>query len=129
MRRVLLDQGLPATAAGALRQDGWDAVHTSEIGMQVAEDSDILRHALTEARTVITLDRDFPQLLALTAAERPSVILIRQQRLRSEDLTSLLERLWLEYSAAIQQACVLMTGPNGTRVRLLPLRPVPSPFQ
>lgn len=97
--------------------------------MQFAEDSEILRNALTEARTVITLDRDFPQLLALTAAERPSVILIRQQRLRSEDLTNLLERLWLEYAAAIQQGCVLMTGPNGTRVRLLPLRPVPSPYQ
>ena len=34
-----------------------------------------------------------------------------------------------EIAAAIQQGCVLMTGPNGTRVRLLPLRPVPSPYQ
>ena len=31
MKRIVLDQGLPATAALILRDDGWDAVHVREI--------------------------------------------------------------------------------------------------
>ena len=68
MKRVFLDQGLPFTAASILRAGGWDAVHARELGMQEAADGEILTHAAQEARTIITLDRDFPQILALTAA-------------------------------------------------------------
>lgn len=81
MKRIVLDQGLPATASGILRKDGWDAVHAREIAMHEAADNEILDYAARESRVVITLDRDFPQILALTAATRPSVVLIRQQRL------------------------------------------------
>lgn len=45
MRRVLLDQGLAPRAAAMLRDDGWDAVHVSEIEMQTAEDVEILNLA------------------------------------------------------------------------------------
>ena len=38
---------------------------------------------------VITLDRDFPQILALTLAARPSVVLIRQERLRAAEIANL----------------------------------------
>ena len=33
MKRILLDQGLAATAAVILRDDGWDAVHVRDVGM------------------------------------------------------------------------------------------------
>jgi len=79
MRRILLDQGSPVTASSILRAGGWDAGHVREIGMKEAEDADILQYASQEARVDVTLDRDFPQILALTSASHPSVILIRQQ--------------------------------------------------
>ncbi len=56
MKRILLDQGLPATAVMILREDGWDAVHTREIEMHEASDLDILAYAARESRVVITLD-------------------------------------------------------------------------
>jgi predicted nuclease of predicted toxin-antitoxin system len=59
MKRVVLDQGLPATAAVILRDDAWDAVHVREIEMNEATDSEILDYAAGESRVVITLDRDF----------------------------------------------------------------------
>lgn len=73
-----------------MREDGWDAVHVREIEMHAAADSEILGFAVRESRVVITLDRDFPQILALTAATRPSVVLIRRQRLRATEIAALI---------------------------------------
>lgn len=122
MKRILLDQGLPATAAALLRDQGWDAVHASEIGMHESSDPDILVYAALESRVVITLDRDFPQILALTAATRPSVVLIRQQRLRADGLIELLRSVWSEHEGVLDSGAVLKTNTKGTRTRLLPLR-------
>ncbi len=83
MKRVLLDQGMPARTASMLRAFGWDAVHVREIGMHKSEDREILAHAVAEGRVVVTLDQDFPQILALTEAAAPSIILIRKERLRA----------------------------------------------
>jgi predicted nuclease of predicted toxin-antitoxin system len=90
MKRLVLDQGRPASAAMILREDGWDAAHVREMQMQKASDIEILEFAARESRVVITLDRDFPQILALTAAARPSVVLVRQQRLRAAEIAALI---------------------------------------
>ena len=122
MKRIVLDQGLPATAARILRDLGWDAVHVREIAMHEATDAEILDYAARESRVAITLDRDFPQILALTAATHPSVFLIRQQRLRAPELVALIVSIWRDHEHALEQGCVLKVGTRGTRVRGLPLR-------
>ena len=121
MRRIVLDQGLPATAAAILRDRGWDAVHVREIAMHLATDSEILDYAARESRVAITLDRDFPQILALTAANRPSVVLIRRQRLRAAELASLIASIWQDHERVLEQGCVLKVGARGMRVHRLPL--------
>jgi predicted nuclease of predicted toxin-antitoxin system len=122
MKRIVLDQGLPTTAAKILRDYGWDALHAREIAMHEATDGEILDYAARESRVVITLDRDFPQILALTVATRPSVVLIRQQRLRAAEIASLIASIWRDHENALEQGCVLKVGARGTRVRRLPLR-------
>ena len=105
-----------------LRDDGWDAVHVREIGMHEAADMEILDYAAGESRVVITLDRDFPQILALTAATRPSVVLIRQQRLRTAEIAALIASIWREHEDVLDQGCILKVSARGTRARLLPVR-------
>ena len=56
MNRVLLDQGISRTAAKILRETGWDALHTGDIGLSRAADQEILTYARLEKRVVITLD-------------------------------------------------------------------------
>jgi predicted nuclease of predicted toxin-antitoxin system len=68
MKRVVLDQGLPLGAAAVLRDRGWDAIHVREIDMKEAADGEILDLAVREFRAVITLDQDFPQILAINGA-------------------------------------------------------------
>ena len=122
MKRIVLDQGLPATAAMVLRAEGWDAVHLREIDMHDASDTHILDYAAHESRAVITLDRDFPQILALTRATGPSVVLVRQQRLRAPDVAALLASIWREYEAALDQGYVVRVSARGARARRLPLK-------
>ena len=118
----LLDQGLPVTAAAILREQGWDAVRVREIKMHEASDAEILESAVRESRVLITLDRDFPQMLALTGALRPSVVLLRQQRLRAKDVVRVVSSIWLDHENELAQGCVLKVSARGTRTRLLPLK-------
>jgi predicted nuclease of predicted toxin-antitoxin system len=43
--RLLLDQGLPRSAAAILRGKGWDVIHVGEIGMAAAADEEILAYS------------------------------------------------------------------------------------
>ena len=122
MKQVLLDQGLPFRAAMMLRKLGWEAVHVRELGMQGAPDVEILEHAAREAQVIVTLDRDFPEILALTAAVSPPVILVRQQRLCAAELAALVGSVWQGNERVLAQGCVLKVSARGTRVRLLPLK-------
>jgi predicted nuclease of predicted toxin-antitoxin system len=121
MKRILLDQGLPGTASAILRDLGYDALHVREIGMRDADDSEILDYAARDSRVVVTLDRDFPQLLAMTRASRPSVILIRQQRLRALEVAALIQVIWEQHEAALALGCVVKASSRSSRARPLPL--------
>ncbi len=85
--KLLLDQGLPRSAAALLRDAGIDTIHLGEIEMSAAEDAEIIQRAREEGRVVVTLDADFHTLLALDEATSPSVIRIRIERLRAPALS------------------------------------------
>jgi len=85
--KLLLDQGAPRSAAVLLRNAGFDAIHTGEIGLAESSDADILKRALDENRVVATLAADFHALLALSDASQPSVIRIRVEGLRAEEFS------------------------------------------
>jgi len=90
--------------------------------MHEAKDTEILDYAARESRVVITLDRDFPQILALMAASGPSVVLIRQQRLRAAEVAELVTSIWRTYEEVLDKGCVVKVSARGTRARLLPLK-------
>jgi len=77
--KLLLDQGLPRSAAALLTAAGIDSVHVGDLGLSTAEDATILQAGLEADRTVVTLDADFHALLAMSGAIAPSVIRIRSR--------------------------------------------------
>jgi predicted nuclease of predicted toxin-antitoxin system len=121
MMKLLLDQGLPRTAAGLLREAGLDAAHVGEIGYATADDAAILQRARDEERTVVTLDADFHALLALSGAEGPSVIRIRIEGLRPNDMFSLIRTVVTTCSQDLTHGAVVTVQPGRVRVRRLPL--------
>ena len=121
--KLLLDQGLPLSAAALLRDAGIDTIHVGEIGMSQAEDSEIIQKAREEERVVVTLDADFHTLLALDEAASPSVIRVRIERLRAQALTDLLLMVIAECEEDLEQGAVISVEPSRIRIRRLPLIP------
>lgn len=119
--KLLLDQGLPRSAAALLRNAGVDTVHTGEIGYATADDVAIIEWARQEKRVIVTLDADFHSLLALSGAASPSVIRIRIERLRAEALMELIQRVLSDWSSELAEGAALTVQPDRIRFRRLPL--------
>ncbi len=119
--KLLLDQGTPRSAATILRRTGFDAVHTGEIGLAEAEDSEIIRRAASEDRVVITLDADFHSHLALTQARHPSVIRIRIEGLRAEEFCRLLQNVLNQCAEDLKSGAMVSVNDFQIRVRRLPV--------
>lgn len=121
--KLLLDQGLPRSAASLLRAAGIDAVHTGEIGLATANDTTIIRQAWQQDRVIVTLDADFHALLALSGADKPSVVRLRIEGLRAEPLAALLQALLAERSGDLERGALLTVQPKRVRIRFLPIIP------
>jgi predicted nuclease of predicted toxin-antitoxin system len=74
--KFLVDTNLPAAVSAWLVANGCDAQHTSEIGLEQADDRVIWRHARAAGLCVITKDEDFVLMQAVDPAG-PSVVWVR----------------------------------------------------
>jgi predicted nuclease of predicted toxin-antitoxin system len=119
--KLLLDQGLPRTAAELLRSAGFDIVHVGDIGYATADDVAILQLAVAEQRTIVTLDADFHTLLALSAAPAPSVIRIRVEGLRAAAVAALIQAVVAQCEQELMQGAVVTVQEGRLRMRRLPL--------
>jgi predicted nuclease of predicted toxin-antitoxin system len=119
--KVLLDQGLPRSAATLLRARGFEAIHVADIGLSAAPDVVILEQGRRDSSIVVTLDADFHLLLALSRAALPSVIRIRMEGLRAEALTDLLEAVLKQCVDDLDAGAAVTVQAKRLRVRRLPL--------
>jgi predicted nuclease of predicted toxin-antitoxin system len=119
--KLLLDQGLPRSAAGLLREARIDTVHVSEISYSTADDAAILQRGREEERIVITFDADFHALLALSRAITPSVIRIRIEGLHGKKAADLIQAVLTRCAEDLKKGAVVTVQPKRIRVRRLPL--------
>jgi predicted nuclease of predicted toxin-antitoxin system len=119
--KVLLDQGLPRSAAKLLRDAGTDAVHTAECGLATATDAEILEYARREDRFVVTLDADFHAILVLCHAVVPSVIRIRIEGLRAEALVNLVQAVHSRCGMELAKGAMVSVTNDRIRIRRLPM--------
>ncbi len=119
--KLLLDQGTPRSAAAVLRKAGFDAVHTGEIGLAEADDSEIIRRAFEEDRIIVTLDADFHALLALAQVLKPSVIRIRIEGLRAAEFVELLRKVLSQCEGDLNAGAMISVNDFKIRIRRLPV--------
>lgn len=119
--KLLLDQGLPRSTATLLKEAGIDTAHVGEMGLATAEDSQILEEGRRSRRIVVTLDADFHTLMALSGATSPSVIRIRIEGLKAEQLTNLLKEVLKQCGQDLEKGALVSVQPKRLRLRRLPL--------
>lgn len=125
--KALLDMPVSPLLLNVLHAHGHSGIHAHTIDAGRAADADLLALAHNENRIVITADLDFPQLLVLSAANGPGVILFRGGNYSDAEMCALLERVLqivpvetLEHSlCVVDKRCVRVTPlPIRTRNRL-----------
>ncbi len=116
-----MDQGLPRSTVLHLHNAGIEAVHVGDMGLATASDAKILDIGRQEGRVVVTLDADFHALLVLSGAAGPSVIRIRIEGLRAEDLASLLVNVLGVSNDDLMKGAMVSVTESGVRIRRLPL--------
>lgn len=119
--KFLLDQGLPRSAASLMREAGFEAVHTAEIGMAASSDEEILRRALEEECVVVTLDADFHALMVSLQLRKPSIIRFRIEGLRAEKFSKFLQAVIEECSEDLEAGALISVQEHQIRIRRLPI--------
>ncbi|MXW42570.1 MAG: hypothetical protein F4X48_01425 [Acidimicrobiia bacterium] len=120
--KFLIDQNRSPHLAELLRDAGHNAVHTSELRLERAEDHELLLFAAEEDRIVVSGDTDFGALLAMRRTTSPSVILFRARHLpRAEHQAAVILRHLDEVANDLAKSAVLVITDDRIRVRHLPL--------
>jgi len=119
--KMLLDQGLPRSAAILLREGGIDTLHVGEIGLAATTDNEILQRGRQEGRVVVTLDADFHSLLAFSKAVSPSVIRIRIEGLTGPMAANVIREAALRSKEDLENGALVTVQPGRIRIRRLPL--------
>jgi predicted nuclease of predicted toxin-antitoxin system len=104
-----------------LRSEGFDVVHTGEVGLAKSPDSTIIERALADGRLIVTLDADFQALIALSGTASPSIIRIRIERLRGEELARLVRVVIERCEEDLNAGAFVTVYEHQIKVRRLPI--------
>jgi predicted nuclease of predicted toxin-antitoxin system len=110
----------PALAAW-LRGQGHNAVHAVEIALDRAPDIEIVERAKQESRTIITVDLDYPRLLALARSKDPSLILFREGRWSDAEIISRMAEILKTLGTAEIAQSIIVVDRDRVRRRRLPI--------
>jgi predicted nuclease of predicted toxin-antitoxin system len=119
--KVLLDQGLPRSAVQFLNERGINAEHVGDLGMAKATDAVILAAAVKLDAIVVTLDADFHALLASSRSTSPSVVRVRIEDLKGDELAEIVSQVLEAAGEELDVGAVVSVTVDRIRVRLLPI--------
>lgn len=104
-----------------LEAAGWESRHWSTLGALGARDAEIMSWAREHGHLVMTQDLDFSTIIALTAADGPSVVQLRAEDLLPTALGARVIALLRSHEDALRRGALLTIDDLRGRIRLLPL--------
>lgn len=119
--KLLFDMNLAPSWIAWLGVRGFEAVHWESVDARNAPDEDLMAWAASESRVVVTNDLDFGQILALTHATGPSVILIRGSKVLPSQIGDVVLEVLTTYQQELEQGALIVVDEQRQRVRVLPL--------
>ncbi|HLF92819.1 MAG TPA: DUF5615 family PIN-like protein [Planctomycetota bacterium] len=115
------NENIEAEAVAFLRSSGHDVTYAAEIQPR-ASDEDVLARATTEARILITSDKDFGELCFHRALPSCGVVLIRGKDLSADGRIRLLGML-LASKPPLETGSFVVLTDKGIRRRPFPPKP------
>jgi predicted nuclease of predicted toxin-antitoxin system len=104
-----------------LRDQGYHAVHAAELGLNRAPDIEIIARAKQDGRTIITIDLDYPRLLALARTTEPSLILFRDGDWSEADVIVRMREILRALTAVDIAQSIIVVDRDRVRRRRLPI--------
>ena len=121
--RFLVDQCVAPEISRILADNGNDSVHTSDIGLREATDTELFEICRLQNRVLLTADRKLGKYIAEQRASTPSVVIIRGYHRDIEataDLAALIPII-TQVQTGGDDAIFTLRPNKPTRVRILPL--------
>ena len=121
--KLLIDMNLSPRLVELLAGAGMEATHWNAVGSNDASDHEIMAYAKEHGFIVLTHDLDYGAILAVTNAEKPSVVQIRAGDVTPETLIEAVITGLHQCKQALADGALLTIDPARLRIRLLPLSP------
>ena len=119
--RFLADVGIGARVVEWLRDNGHDATHLSEEGLQRLPNGEIFDKGIAERRVILTFDLDFGEIAALSRGRKASVVVFRLHNTRSDHVIARLSVVLEESMSALEMGAVVVVEESRHRIRYLPI--------
>lgn len=119
--KILIDMNLSPLWVDEFMANDIDAVHWSSVGAFNAPDAELMEWARKNDHIVFTHDLDFGTTLALTNADKPSVLQVRTQNVTIEHLSNIVKSTLVNYENLLMQGSLIVLDENKARIRILPL--------
>ncbi|MFI5137575.1 MAG: DUF5615 family PIN-like protein [Sphingobacteriales bacterium] len=119
--KILIDMNLSPEWVPEFKLHNIESAHWSTVGKFDAPDNIIMDWARKNEYIVFTHDLDFGTALALTKAEKPSVIQVRTQNVTVPFLSNMIISTLISYADLLENGALLIIDENKKRIRILPL--------
>ncbi|HSE83383.1 MAG TPA: DUF5615 family PIN-like protein [Thermodesulfobacteriota bacterium] len=108
--KFLVDVGVGKKVEQWLQKRGYDIRAVRDIDPSM-EDRDIFNMAVTEARMVITMDKDFGELVYNSGLAHTGVLLLRLEDAKADEKVRIVENILKKYSdRLLNKFCVYQNG-------------------
>lgn len=119
--KFLVDACVDVRLAQWLRNQGNDARHLRDEGLQKLPNGQIFAKAIAEDRVVITHDLDFGEIASLMHGRKTSIIVFRLHDPRLARLIERLAAVLSDCAPALRAGAVVIVEDSRHRVRSLPI--------
>lgn len=108
--KFLIDVGVGKKVEEWFRENNYDVKCVRDINIR-AKDADILRLAALENRMIITMDKDFGELVYNSGMLHSGVLILRLDDAKGEDKVDIVKRIVTGFSEKIENKfCVFQDG-------------------
>jgi predicted nuclease of predicted toxin-antitoxin system len=118
--KLLVDMNLSPGWIEFIQQGGWEAIHWSSVGNSRATDKIIMDWARENGFSVFTHDLDFGTILAVTGAQKPSVVQVRTQDVMPQTLGNRILQVFHDYESFLDKGAIVTVDEVKSRVHILP---------